>query len=168
MKFQEFINILKYKKALIHQLYLKRIAIKSFHRLFYEFQNIHNTWSNNTFWLGIPIHKCPLDCWIYQEIIFETKPDIIIETGSANGGSALFLAFICDLINKGSILSIDIQARERPEHKRIKYLTGSSISEEIIKQVKDLIKNENKIMVILDSDHSKEYVYNELKIYSSL
>ncbi|MCG2737627.1 MAG: cephalosporin hydroxylase family protein [Candidatus Methanoperedenaceae archaeon] len=135
-----------------------------FHRIYYKSRS--QTWGN-TFWLGIPTMKCPFDLWIYQEIIFELKPDIIIETGTADGGSALFLASICDSVDKGQIITIDIDNKVgRPRHKRIKYLRGSSTSEEIIKQVKKSISDKDIVLVILDSDHSKEHVLNELKIYS--
>jgi cephalosporin hydroxylase len=124
------------------------------------------TWAD-TYWLGVPVLKCPLDLWIYQEIIFEVKPDVIIECGTFRGGSALFLAHMCDLVNNGRIISIDIEYREdRPKHERITYLIGSSTSEEIVRKVKSLIRDRDKVMVILDSDHHKEHVLKELKIYS--
>jgi len=111
--------------------------------------------------------KCPLDLWIYQEIIFEVKPDVMIECGTANGGSALFLASMCDLVNNGKVITIDIEDKEgRPTHKRIKYLLGSSTSIEVVEQVRKLISDKDKVMVILDSDHSKGHVLSELKIYS--
>ncbi|MBN1255773.1 MAG: class I SAM-dependent methyltransferase [Deltaproteobacteria bacterium] len=143
---------------------LKKNVIDHFHKLYYESHKV--TWEN-TFWLGIQAHKCPLDLWIYQEIIFEIKPDIIIECGTFHGGSALFLASICDLLNKGKIISIDIEnKKDRPKHERITYLLGSSTSEEIVEKVQIFIKNIDRIMVILDSDHSKEHVLRELEIYS--
>lgn len=124
------------------------------------------TWGN-TFWLGVHAFKCPLDLWIYQEIIFELKPDVIIECGTACGGSALFLASVCDLVNNGKVVTIDIEDREdRPHNNRIKYLLGSSTSQALVEQVRKLISDRDKIMVILDSDHRKEHVLNELRIYS--
>ena len=140
--------------------------VDQFHKLYYNSYNWGGTW-NNTFWLGVLTGKCPLDLWIYQEIIFELKPDIIIECGTASGGSALFLSSMCDLVNNGRVITIDIQdVKGRPQHKRIKYLLGSSTSEKIIERVKKLIGDKDKIMVILDSDHRKEHVLNELKIYN--
>lgn len=110
-----------------------------------------------------------MDLWIYQEIIFEVKPNIIIECGTAKGGSALFLVFVCDLVDNGRVITIDIEdRRERPRHSRIKYLLGSSVLEEIVGQVRKLISDKDKVMVILDSDHHKEHVLNELRIYSKL
>lgn len=141
---------------------LEKEVLDRFHKLYYDSQ----TWGN-TFWLGIQTLKCPLDLWIYQEIIFEQKPDIIIECGTANGGSALFLASICDLVNNGEIITIDIENKQnRPQHERIKYLVGSSTSEKIVDQIRKLISDKNRVMAILDSDHHKEHVLNELTIYS--
>ena len=145
----------------------ERKIVRQFHRLYYN--AAERTWKNNTFWLNVPAAKCPLDLWIYQEIIFETKPDIIIETGTAAGGSALFLASICDVINAGRIITIDVEdVSDRPQHNRIKYLTGSSTSEEIVKDVKSSIKPSDRVMVILDSDHTAPHVLRELNIYGGL
>lgn len=142
----------------------KQEIINQFHRLYYN--DSRQTWEN-TFWMGVPAQKCPLDLWIYQEIIYELKPDVIIETGTASGGSVLFLASICDMINNGKVITIDIEDKKgRPEHERIKYLLGSSTSEESIKQIKKIISSKDKVMVILDSDHSKDHILNELRIYS--
>jgi cephalosporin hydroxylase len=143
----------------------KRNIVDYFHKLYYDTGD--KTWYKNTFWLGTRTWKCPLDLWVYQEIIFELKPDIIIECGTASGGSASFLAFICDALNKGKIISIDIAKKaNRPQHKRIKYLSGSSTSQKIVEKVSSFIKSKNKIMVILDSDHHKDHVLKELAIYS--
>jgi len=117
--------------------------------------------------LGVHAAKCPVDLWIYQEIIYELKPDVIIECGTGSGGSSLFLASICDMIGNGRVITIDIvEAEGRPQHKRITYLLGSSTSSETVEQVKKLVSVDNKVMVILDSYHSKEHVLNELRIYS--
>lgn len=141
-------------------------VVDLFHKLYYDTSD--KTWCN-TFWFGIPTRKCPLDLWIYQEIIFELKPNIIIECGTANGGSALFLASICDLLNNNTkIITIDIEDKEgKPQHKRIKYLLGSSTSEEIVENVRQLINANDKVLVILDSNHHKEHVLSELIIYSN-
>lgn len=113
--------------------------------------------------------KLPTDLWIYQEILYDIRPDLIIETGTMYGGSALFLATICDTIKKGSIVSIDINRKDSfPNHERIKYITGSSTDEKIVNQVKNMIKTNDKVMVILDSDHTKNHVLNEMEMYSGL
>lgn len=138
--------------------------VNEFHKIYYN--NKDRTWLN-TFWLGIPTQKYPSDLWIYQEIIFETKPDIIIECGTLYGGSALFMASICDLLNRGRVITIDIENyHNRPVHQRITYLIGSSTSDKIVGEIRRLIRGDEKIMVVLDSDHHKEHVLNELRIYS--
>jgi len=142
----------------------RKNVIDRFHKLYYTSED--ETWKN-TFWLGTPTQKCPLDLWIYQEIIFNIKPDAIIECGTYGGGSALFLASICDLLSHGEIITIDIKSMEgRPKHKRITYLLGSTTSQEILEKVQAFVKNKNRVMVILDSDHNKEHVLKELEIYS--
>ena len=137
--------------------------INLFHNLYYY--SSQKTWQN-TFWFGLPALKCPLDIWIYQEIIVEVKPDVIIETGTYYGGSALFMALICDVLRQGEIVTIDIDDKpNKPQHPRIHYLKGSSTSQKIIEHVKGIIGDRKKIMVILDSDHSKDNVLSELHAY---
>jgi len=113
--------------------------------------------------------KLPLDMWIFQEIIFGTKPDVIVETGTFNGGSALFMATLLDTIGKGRVITIDIEDFPRkPRHDRITYLIGSSTSDEIVAKVRSLIRKDETVMVVLDSDHHAEHVLNELRIYSEM
>lgn len=140
---------------------LRRIVVNGFHRLYYTSQ----VW-DDTYWLGIKCEKCPLDLWVYQEIINDVHPDIIIESGTSMGGSALFLASICDLVNRGKVITIDILKREIPKHERIKYVIGSSVAEQTINEIRSLVNSKEKVMVILDSDHSMEHVLKELRIYS--
>ena len=140
------------------------LAVDEFHRLYYNSPD--RTWQN-TFWLGVPAQKCPLDLWIYQEILWEIKPDLIVECGTAQGGSALFLASICDHLNKGKIISIDIEDRkDRPLHRRIEYWLGSSTLEEMVARATTETAGKEKVMIILDSDHHKEHVLKELRFYS--
>lgn len=152
------------KQKLFANFKLEKNIIDHFHKLYYESDD--QTWKN-TCWFGIPTEKCPLDLWIYQEIMFETKPDVVIETGTCHGGSALFIASICDLLNKGQIISVDIEQKEnRPKHDRIVYLLGSSVSRDIVGRVQDLIRDKGRILVVLDSDHNRNHVLAELRIYS--
>lgn len=144
----------------------QKSIISNFHKLYYN--SNERTW-NNTFWLGVLCEKCPLDLWIYQETIFDLRPDVIIECGTGAGGTCLFLASLCELINNGRVISIDIEDRpNRPRHERITYLSGSSVSKEIVQDVKRFTNNSDKVIVILDSDHTKDHVLQELKIYSKL
>ncbi len=112
MKFYKLFQFLKsyYSLSLrILNKILPQFIIDGFHTLYYY--NSYRTWQN-TFWLGVPVMKCPLDLWQYQEIIYELKPDIIIECGTARAGGALFLASVCDLVNHGSVITIDIEDKK--------------------------------------------------------
>ncbi|MHA1539869.1 MAG: CmcI family methyltransferase, partial [Alphaproteobacteria bacterium] len=147
--------------------------VNDFHNLYYtKWENDEET--VDVSWLGYHALKCPLDLWIYQEIITQTRPHIIIETGTHKGGSALYLASICQLVGEGCVLSIDIAERDdRPKHKLVHYINGSSIKKETIEKVEKIIKrivpNETpRILVILDSDHTEEHVLEEMNIYNCL
>ena len=140
--------------------------VDQFHRLYYDRRE--QTWGN-TFWLGHRVLKCPLDLWTYQEILYEVRPELIIETGTYQGGSALFLASICDLLGQGTVLTIDVDRRDdRPQHQRITYLTGSSTSNKILRQVRRQAKGTSRVLVILDSGHAKEHVLAEMYAYAPL
>lgn len=119
----------------------------------------------DTYWLGHRILKCPFDLFIYQEILFEIKPDVIVECGTNAGGSTLYLAHLCDLIGKGKIVSIDIEEMDRPKHERITYLLGDTTSSEIVDQVKEFVAGHDTVLVILDSDHTEPHVLKEMKLY---
>lgn len=128
----------------------------------------------NFIWLGRPIIQYPQDIVAMQEIIWETKPDLIIETGVAHGGSLIFYASMLELIGKGEVLGIDIDIRkhnrkEIEKHKmfkRIRTIEGSSTDEKVIKKVKRIVKKHKKILVCLDSLHTHNHVLNELNLYS--
>jgi len=130
-----------------------------------------HTWNNGfTRWMGVPCYQLPSDLWVLQEIIFETKPTLLIETGSAYGGTALFYANIFDQIGKGEVISIDTQPEKgfKPvvKHKRITFIKGMSTESKVVRRVKQRVRYCKKIMVMLDSDHSTENVLAELRIYS--
>lgn len=139
--------------------------ISDFNRLYYD----SKVWTDTT-WLGAKAQKCPMDLWAYQEIIFSKRPDLVIETGTYSGGSTLFLASVCDLIGNGRIVSIDINwYLSVPEHPRITYMCGrSSTDEGVLEEVRRLARKRASVMVILDSDHSRDHVLAELKAYSPL
>jgi len=140
--------------------------VDQFHKLFYDSNILGKTW-NDSYFLGTGIQKCPLDLFIYQEILYEIKPDVIIETGTKFGGSAYYMAVLCDAVQKGKILTVDIvKEKNRPKHNRIKYYIGSSIDGKIIKSIKAQIQKKDRVLVILDSDHTSEYVLKELNIYN--
>lgn len=127
-------------------------------------------------WLGLPIIQYPQDIIALQEIIWKIKPDLIIETGVARGGSVIFLASMLEIIGNGEVIGIDIKIHEQnkkaiekhPMFKRITLIEGSSINKKSIKKVYQLSKNKKCIMIILDSNHTHSHVLSELKAYSPL
>lgn len=123
---------------------------------------------NQVSWMGVRILKNPMDLWIYQEILYKIKPDVIVEIGSANGGSTMYLAHLCDIMNKGEIISIDINRDNyKVAHDRITNFTGDSLSPDIINEVEKICLNKT-VLVIHDADHSEQSVYDNLLKYSHL
>ncbi|MBI2023851.1 class I SAM-dependent methyltransferase [Candidatus Giovannonibacteria bacterium] len=124
--------------------------------------NYWNKKAQTLSWFGVPTRKFPSDFWIYQEILFEKRPDILIECGTKRGGSALFFAHMFDILGKGRVISIDVKTEQEIEHPRITFLKGSSLD------VFDDLKPEGEVMVILDSNHFKDHVLKELNLYCNL
>ena len=131
------------------------------------FEEGNRTW-HNTYWLGTRVLKLPLDLWMYQELLFRERPDVIIESGTFSGGSALYLASICDLIDAGRVVTIDTEPWDgaQPQHDRITYVRGSSTDPEVIADVRASIDPEESVMVILDSEHQRDHVLAELRGWS--
>lgn len=128
-------------------------------------------------WLGRPIIQFPQDILAMQELIWQIKPQLIIETGIAHGGSLVFYASMLELLgNHGSVLGIDIDIRahnkmeieNHPMFKRIKMLEGSSIDKNIITKVYEYARDKTPIIVVLDSMHTHSHVLEELNAYSPL
>lgn len=145
----------------------RRFVIAPFHRL-YSYTADEGGTLADTRWLGVGAAKCPLDLWIYQEILYERRPDVIVECGTAAGGSALFLASMCDLLGHGRVVTIDVLEAERPSHSRITYLIGSSVDPPTVERVRALIAPGESVMVILDSGHTQEHVLRELEVYADV
>jgi cephalosporin hydroxylase len=121
-----------------------------------------------TRWLGVQAQKFPTDFWVYQEIIWDIKPDIIIECGTAMGGAALFFASICDLIGKGRVFTIDSNVHRRPcqsNHKRITYYVGGTIDKDIIGHIEKKIRSTDVVLVNLDSGHNMQHVLDEMNVW---
>lgn len=150
---------------------LRDTITDEFFRLYYNCRR--QTWLNTRF-LGTGILKNPLDLWIYQELLHEVQPDVIIETGTKYGGSASYLARLCDLMGKGRVITVDIQLPPHtteemmPKHPRISYVRGSSTDPVTVDQVKQQIQPDDTVVVILDSDHERKHVYAELQAYADL
>src|SRR6266498_4736889 len=140
----------------------------------FNVESNRSQYSYNFSWMGRPIIQYPQDMIAMQEIIWDVKPDLIIETGIAHGGSLIYYASLLELIGKGEVLGIDIDIREHnrkeiekhPMNKRIKMLQGSSISVEIMEQVKKYSQAKESVLVCLDSNHTHEHVLSELNFYS--
>jgi cephalosporin hydroxylase len=144
---------------------VSRLITNQFTRLYYHAPVPARVW-HTTRWLGVSLLKSPLDLWNYQEIIYEQRPDTIIESGTGEGGSALFFASLFDLLGSGTVISVDIvKDNHRPRHRRIKYLLGSSTAPEVVAQVEKELRKSRRVMVVLDSGHEMHHVLKELEIY---
>lgn len=127
-------------------------------------------------WLGRPIIQLPEDVIRIQEVIYKIKPDVIIETGIAHGGSLIFYASLCKCIGRGRVIGIDVEIRPHNRkaieaHELFEYIIlieGNSIDERIVSSVKSLVDYGEKVIVILDSNHTKQHVLGELRAYSEL
>jgi cephalosporin hydroxylase len=153
-------------------------TIDAFHRLYYEGKLV-----GDPLWLGMPIMKTPFDLWTYQEILWYTKPDVLLETGTGWGGSAYFFATIMDLLGHGQVITIDdvgdvpalyrwaygedcnLPHTDRPSHPRITYVPGHVLDPTIVAVCQQLTAGKYT-MVALDSSHRLEFVRQELACYA--
>lgn len=127
-------------------------------------------------WLGRPIIQLPDDMLRIQEAIWQVKPDVIVETGIAHGGSLIFYASLMELYGRGRVIGIDIDIRAHnraaiaahPLAKRITMVEGSSTAAETVAHVKGLIEQDDVVMLILDSNHERDHVAAELDLYADL
>ena len=141
----------------------RRQIVEDFHRLYFNDVFDKRLRAN---WLGVELLKYPADLIVYQEIIHEIRPDLIVETGTHHGGSALFFASILDLIGQGKVISIDVTRRNNlPHHPRITYLVGSSTAEDVVAEVASRVAGLQTVLVTLDSGHTKQHVAQEIDIY---
>ena len=117
-------------------------------------------------WMGVPARKMVLDSWVYQDILYQTRPEIIIEIGNKFGGNTLFLAHMLDLLGSGQIIAVDIDHSDfRARHPRIQTVTGDSSSKETLARVDQLAAGRQGL-VIHDGDHSTEHVTADLHVYT--
>jgi cephalosporin hydroxylase len=131
-------------------------------------------YSYNFSWLGRPIIQYPQDMIAMQELIWDVKPDIIIETGIAHGGSLIYYASLLELIGAGEVIGVDIDIRPHnrteieahPMFKRIKMIQGSSVDARIVDEIAKYASGKKAVMVCLDSNHTHEHVLQELLMYS--
>lgn len=127
-------------------------------------------------WFGVPIIQLPEDMVRIQEVIYRVRPDVILETGVAHGGSLVFYASLCKALGRGRVIGVDIEIR--PANRRcieghelapwITLLEGNSVAPEVVEQAQSLLRSGENVLVVLDSNHSKAHVRAELEAYAGL
>ncbi len=139
-------------------------VLQKYHEIWY---NAPHTW-HYTHFLGIGLMKCPNDLWIYQALINDLKPRTIIETGTYHGASALWFAFLMEMLNidDGRVFTIDFEDRVRCGHPRITFLGGDSTDPKLAEAIREQIKY--PLLISLDADHSAEHVRKELELYAPM
>jgi len=134
-----------------------------------------NKYSYNFTWMGRPIIRYPNDIVVFQEVVWRSKPDLIIETGIAHGGSLILSASLLELLGgNGRVVGIDVDIRshnrkaieQHPMAHRITMIEGSSTSLNVIEQLREIVKSHSRVMVVLDSLHTHDHVLAELRLYS--
>lgn len=119
-------------------------------------------------WMGVPAYKNPLDAWIVQEILHEVRPETVVEIGSAQGGGALYLAHLLDLLGEGEVVSVDVdRSAFRVEHPRIRCVTGDSGAKDVRDEVASRCRG-RRTLVIHDGDHRRDAVLRDLEAYAPL
>jgi cephalosporin hydroxylase len=150
-----------------------------------EFRALSNAWRamalerkymNNFSWLGRPLIQLPMDAMAVQEIVWAVKPDLIIETGVAHGGSLVLSASLLEIIGHGEVVGVDIEIRphnraaieSHPLARRISLIEGSSTAADVVAQVQARAAGKDRVLVFLDSNHTHEHVLAELNAYAGL
>lgn len=142
--------------------------VRRFQELYFRRWFSSNGHTIDLSWFGHHVLKCPLDLWVYQELLVRTQPDVVVETGTWAGGSALYLAMVLDSLGRGRLITIDTVTRpDRPQHPRLQYLCGSSTDPATVARVREAV-GAGRALVILDSDHSAAHVYGEILAYAPL
>lgn len=127
-------------------------------------------------WMGRPIIQLPEDMVRTQEVIWRVRPDVIVETGVAHGGSLIYYASLCKAMGAGRVIGVDIEVRPQNRsaieaHPLASYITlilGDSASAETVGKVRSLIRPGERVLVLLDSNHTKAHVARELEAYAPL
>jgi cephalosporin hydroxylase len=138
--------------------------------------NWQNKLSYEVSWLGIPIIQLPEDIVVMQELIWKVRPDVIVESGVAHGGALVLYASILELLARGRVIGLDIEIRKynrlaiqaHPLSHRIELIEGDSLADETVAAVRSRIRPGERVLVALDSNHTKEHVAGELERYASL
>jgi cephalosporin hydroxylase len=133
-------------------------------------------WSYQWSWLGLPIIQMPPDVLVLQELIWEHRPQVVVETGVARGGSVILSSSILQLIGEGTVVAVDIDIRPHnreaiethPLGHRVRLVEGSSTDPAIFEQVVAHVGDAERVMVVLDSNHTHDHVLDELRLYAPL
>jgi cephalosporin hydroxylase len=146
-------------------------VIRDFHRLYYE-RGLHADYGRGlhaqTLYHGVETHQCPLDLWVFQEIVHEVRPALIIELGTYLGGTTLFLAHQLEHLGRGQVVSVDCELREsRPRHPRICYCHGNTVDDSVLGNVRQhALTSDGPVIVIHDADHRRKQVLVDLESYA--
>lgn len=133
-------------------------------------------WTYQWSWLGVPVIQAPEDIVTVQEIVWQCRPDLVIETGVARGGSVLLYASLLELLGGGRVVGVDIDLRPHNRHAvethpfghRVSFVEGSSTDPRVVDTVRSVAAGHERVMVVLDSDHTHEHVLTELRAYADL
>jgi cephalosporin hydroxylase len=162
-------------RSIVHELTAdEQRIVDEFHKLYYRllhFRPRDQQRDDRDSWLGYRVLKCPLDLFTYHEILFDTKPDVIIETGTYHGGSALYLATMCQLLGRGRVITINLRSppgMPLPNHGLIEYRHGDSADPRTAAAIATSLKTGERAMVILDSDHRQNHVATEIANFAPL
>ena len=144
---------------------IRRAVVAQFHRLYHHSRA--RTWQSTRF-LGVDVPKTPLDLWLYQELIHDERPDVVIEAGTGSGGGAYYFARMLDLAGHGEVITIDADERPgRPEHPRITYLSGAPTEPATFAAVRERL-GDRRPLIVLDAAHRRRQVRDELRLWSPL
>lgn len=141
-------------------------VLQQYHEVWY---NAPHTW-HYTHFLGVGLMKCPNDLWIYQALMHDYRPKTVIETGTYSGASALWFAFLMEMlqIDGGHVYTVDYADQRQCQHSRITFLGGNSVDPELVAGIEEQLPEEGVRLISLDSDHSARHVYDELCLYAPL
>lgn len=146
-----------------------RPTIDAFHVLWYE-KHQRRTW-RNTRWMGHELQQCPMDLWVYQELLHEIRPEVFVEVGVKRGGLTHYIASLFDLMGGGDVVGVDLSVagatKNVGSHPRVTLVEGSSVDPDVFGQVEALCAG-RRAMVLLDSDHTEPHVRAELELYHRL
>lgn len=145
----------------------EQTIIRDFHVLYHQLGKLNETTWTRTRWMGRRCAQCPFDLWALQDLVWQVRPDWIVETGTGDGGTALFLAELCYLMGHGRVITIDTVAPSpRLRHPLIKGFEGDSVDAHVIARVTRWV--DGPAVVILDADHRAAHVAAELAAYTPL